>query len=99
MEAPTQETRLHVLETAAQALDERVTAHGREIDELSQAVTEIRVSDRHRDEALRRIEDNLAKHGGKLDALLLKPASRWDQLVWVVIAAVVGWLLSRAGIG
>lgn len=99
MDAQAPETRLHVLETAAATLDERVTAHGREIDELSQAVTEIRVSDRHRDESLRRIEDNLNEHGGKLDALLLKPASRWDQLVWVVIAAVVGWLLSRAGIG
>ncbi|WP_307738990.1 hypothetical protein [uncultured Parolsenella sp.] len=98
MEGQGPEARIRVLESATQTLDERVTAHGREIDKLTQAVTEIRVSDRHRDESLRRIEENQNEFSGKLDALLMKPGSRWEQVVQVALAALVAYALARMGI-
>ena len=52
-------TRLRVLEETVSSHGERITQHGREIDEVQQALAEIRVSDRHRDESMRRVEGKL----------------------------------------
>lgn len=100
------EARLKVLESATQRLDERVTAHGREIDELSHAVTEIRTNDRHRDESLRRIQASIDAHGGKLDAMRQdmlaattgKSAAKWEQAIWIVISALIAFAMLRMGI-
>ena len=106
METQQPESRLKVLEHATQALDERVTAHGREIDALTQTVTEIRVNDRHRDASLRSIQASLDKHDGKLDAMRQdmiaattgKSASKWERAAWLVVATVIGYALLRMGI-
>lgn len=103
---PPAATRLDVLEHKAATLGERVDAHGREIDALTQTVTEIRANDRHRDASLRSIQASLDKHDGKLDAMRQdmiaattgKSASKWEQAAWLVVATIIGYALLRMGI-
>lgn len=113
MDGQSTETRLKALELGLKAredydgtLDNRVTAHGIEIDEMRAELTEIKVSDRHRDEVLNRIERAQNESAVKLDALRSdlvlattgKSADRWDKAVWVVIAALIGYGLLLMGI-
>lgn len=84
-------TRMRLLERAVETHEERITAHGREIDELSHVVAEIRVNDRHRDETMSRIE-------GKVDTLVMKPSARWEHALLVAIGAVVLYVLYQIGI-
>ena len=99
-------TRLRVLEETVSSHGERITQHGREIDEVQQALAEIRVSDRHRDESMRRVEGKLDRQDGKIDALrqdLLagtqgKAAEKWEKAAWLVVAALIGYALLRMGI-
>lgn len=76
-------------------LDERVSNHGDELDELE-------IKSATMDTVLTRIDATVAKIDGRMDAQQMKPAQRWDDLVkqvtTLVVAAVVGAIMIRLGL-
>lgn len=76
-------------------LDERVSNHGDELDEL-------RIKSATMNTVLTRIDATVAKIDGRMDAQQMKPAQRWDDLVkqvtTLVVAAVVGAIMIRLGL-
>lgn len=76
-------------------LDERVSIHGAELDEL-------KIKSATMNTVLNRIDATVAKIDGRMDAQQLKPAQRWDdlvkQVITLVVAAVVGAILLRLGL-
>lgn len=76
-------------------LDERVSNHGRELDEL-------KIKSATMNTVLTRIDATVAKIDGRMDAQQMKPAQRWDdlvkQVITLVVAAVVGAILLRLGL-
>lgn len=76
-------------------LDERVSNHGDELDEL-------KIKSATMDTVLTRIDATVAKIDGRMDAQQMKPAQRWDDLVkqvtTLVVAAVVGAIMIRLGL-
>lgn len=96
------DVRVMALEQTAERHETRITAHGREIDELHDMVIADRADNRHRDETMQRIESKQDNLSGKLDTLLMQPAKKWNDATWVVISvaitAVAAWLLSRFGL-
>lgn len=106
MDDQSPETRLKALEINDRRQDERLDQHGRELDDLARTVAEIRVSDKHRDESMHRMEAKLDAQGGKMDALrqdilsgtVGKSAEKWEKAAWLVIAAIIGYALVRMGL-
>lgn len=76
-------------------LEERVSSHGTELDEL-------KIKSATMDTVLTRIDATVAKIDGRMDAQQMKPAQRWDdlvkQVITLVVAAVVGAILLRLGL-
>lgn len=76
-------------------LDERVSNHGAELDEL-------KIKSATMDTVLTRIDATVAKIDGRMDAQQMKPAQRWDdlvkQVITLVVAAAVGTILLRIGL-
>lgn len=76
-------------------LDERVSNHGMELDEL-------KIKSATMNTVLTRIDATVAKIDGRMDAQQMKPAQRWDDLVkqvtTLVVAAVVGAIMIRLGL-
>lgn len=76
-------------------LDERVSSHGTELDEL-------KIKSATMNTVLTRIDATVAKIDGRMDAQQMKPAQRWDdlvkQVITLVVAAVVGAILLRLGL-
>lgn len=93
-------------------VDHRAKSNTRRIDKLEQQTdaiqslatsVEVLVKEQgHQTEAMDRIEKNVEKLDGKVEALEKKPVKRWDaivdKLVWALLAAVVTFLLSRIGL-
>ena len=56
----------------------------------------------HQTEAMTRIEQNVEKLDGKVEALEKKPGKRWesiaDKILWAIIAAALGFILARIGL-
>lgn len=94
--SPDDTTRITLLENRVDGHEERITEHGKEIDDIERIVTEMRTDDKHRDATMCRIE-------GKVDTLVMKPAESYDKLKWLVIGGLTGvitaFLLSTVGIG
>lgn len=76
-------------------LDERVSNHGAELDEL-------KIKSATMNTVLNRIDATVAKIDGRMDAQQMRPAQRWDdlvkQVITLVVAAVVGAILLRLGL-
>lgn len=76
-------------------LDERVSSHGTELDEL-------KIKSATMNTVLTRIDATVAKIDGRMDAQQMKPAQRWEdlvkQVITLVVAAVVGAILLRLGL-
>ena len=76
-------------------LDERVSNHGMELDEL-------KIKSATMSTVLTRIDATVAKIDGRMDAQQMRPAQRWDDLVKqvtaLVVAAVVGAILIQLGL-
>lgn len=85
----------NLLKADVKTLDERVTSHGVELDNL-------RIKSATMNTVLTRIDATVSKIDGRLDAQQMKPAQRWEDLVKQVIAlavaAVVGAILLRMGL-
>ena len=84
-----------LLKADVRTLDERVTSHGVELDNL-------RIKSATMDTVLTRIDSTVSKIDGRLDAQQMKPAQRWEDLVKqvtaLVVAAVVGAILLKMGL-
>lgn len=78
-----------------ETLDERVSNHGDELDEL-------KIKSATMDTVLTRIDATVAKIDGRMDAQQMKPAQRWDdlvkQVITLVVAAAVSTILIRMGL-
>lgn len=96
------EPRVKSLEERVETHEARITTHGREIDQHGERIIRLEMEGRARDETLARIEKNQNEQGGKIDALLMKPANAYEdikgKLVWLVVAAVASFLLGRFGV-
>ncbi len=94
--------RVAALEQTAERHETRITAHGKEIDELHDMLINERAGNRYRDETMQRIESKQDKLSGKIDTLLMQPAEKWNSatktVVTVVITAVATLILSYLGI-
>lgn len=90
LEADSQEMKADI-----KTLDERVSNHGDELDEL-------KIKSATMDTVLTRIDATVAKIDGRMDAQQMKPAQRWDdlvkQVIALVVAAAVGTILIRLGL-
>ena len=57
---------------------------------------------KHQTEAINTVRESVSRLDGKVDALEMKPARRWDglmdKLFWGVAGAVLAFLLARAGL-
>ena len=77
-------------------LDERVSTHGTELDELKIKIATM-------DTVLNRIDATVAKIDGRMDAQQMKPAQRWDdlvkQVISLVVAAAMGAIMLKMGLG
>lgn len=85
----------NLLKADVKTLDERVTSHGVELDNL-------RIKSATMDTVLTRIDATVSKIDGRLDAQQMKPAQRWEdlvkQVIALVVAAAVGAVLLRMGL-
>ena len=94
-------------------VEHRAKSNTRRIDKLEQQTeaiqslatsVEILVKEQsHQTEAMDRIEKNVEKLDGKVEALENKPSKRWESLVDTIfklfIGAVVALILSQIGLG
>lgn len=94
-------------------VEHRAADNTRRIDKLEQqtdalnslaASVEVMANEqKHQTEAILGIKTDLSALGGKVETLERKPGKRWDsaveKLTLTVIAAVVGFILARLGIG
>lgn len=81
------DVRVAGLEKDVTRMDDRISSHGREIDQLTSVVTELQVRAATRDETMSRIE-------GKVDTLCARPAESWEKLKWLVLGGAIGVLVN-----
>ena len=81
--------------------EERISAHGKEIDAVGERVLRLETTDKFRADQMNRIESKLDKQSGKLDTMSVQigqvqsapskeKADKWDKVVWYVLTAVLG---------
>lgn len=84
--------------------EERISAHGREIDEQRERIVQLETTDKFRADQMTRIEGKLDKQSGKMDSLSVQisqvqsapnreKADKWDKATWYVLTAIVGAVL------
>ena len=100
------------LETRLAAVEQRCKSNGHRLDQVEkqqEAIHSLAVSlqvmaaeQKHQTEAINTVREDISRLDGKVDALEMKPAKRWeglvDKLVWGVAGAVMTWLLTRVGL-
>lgn len=83
------------LKKDTQSLDERVSKHGMELDDM-------RIKNAANEAVLQRIDKTVSKIDEKMDAQQMKPAKRWEdltaQVIALVVAAIMGLMLARVGL-
>lgn len=89
-----------------EAVDQRSKSNGHQIEEIKkrqdnldklvQSVTALATEQEH-------IKEDVTEIKADVKSLTEKPAKRWDgivdKLIWAVLAAVLGFVLARAGLG
>ena len=57
---------------------------------------------KHQTQAINTVREDVSRLDGKVDALEMKPAKRWEglveKLVWGVAGAILAFLLARIGL-
>jgi len=81
---------------------EKLETQTEAIQSLATSVELLVKEQSHQTEAMARIESNVEKLDGKVEALEKKPAKRWeglaDKFVWALIAAAITFILSYLGL-
>lgn len=82
---------------------EKLETQTEAIQSLATSVELLVKEQSHQTEAMARIEQNVEKLDGKVEALEKKPGKRWDNIVdktiWFLIAAALGFILALLGLG
>ncbi|MBQ3535065.1 MAG: hypothetical protein IJA56_07915 [Clostridia bacterium] len=100
------------LEMRLTAVEQRCKSNGHRLEQVEKqqeaihslaASLQVMASEqKHQTEAINTVREDVSRLDGKVDALEMKPARRWDglveKLVWGVVGAVLAALLSRAGL-
>lgn len=72
------------------------------IHELAASIKVMASEQKHQTDAINQVRRDVTRLDGKVDALEMKPAKRWENLVnnliWGVAGAVLAFLLARAGL-
>lgn len=99
------ETRLTALEQRCKSCGHRLERLEKQQEALHSLAASLQVmaaEQKHQTEALRSVREDVSRLDGKVDALEMKPARRWDGLVdkaiWAVAGAVLAFLLAKAGL-
>ena len=73
------------------------------IHELATSIKVMASEQKHQTEAINLVRKDVTRLDGKVDALEMKPAKRWDglvdKLVWGIVGAVLAFMLAQIGIG
>ena len=105
MDGQPPETRLKLLETSVSQLDERVTNHGHELDQLKESLIRAEEHNRYRDEQFATFGTKLDRMDGKISVMAsqknTESAEKWDKAVWIVVSGiitgVVGYIVGNLG--
>lgn len=88
------------------AVEERAKSNTKRLDKLEEttdAISRLATSMEVMAERQEQVASTVDKLDGKVTAMEQKPAKRWDGLVdkiiWAIVAAVIGFLLARIGLG
>lgn len=88
------------------AVEERSKSNTKRLDKLEEttdAISRLATSMEVMAERQEQVASTVDKLDGKVTAMEQKPAKRWDGLVdkiiWAIVAAVIGFLLARIGLG
>ena len=88
------------------AVEERAKSNTKRLDKLeesTEAISRLATSMEVMAERQEQVANTVDKLDGKVTAMEQKPAKRWDGLVdkiiWAIVAAVIGFLLARIGLG
>lgn len=72
------------------------------IQKIASSVEILAREQHHQTEAMERIEKNVTKLDGKVEALENKPAKHWDKLVekflWLIVGGIVTYTFAQVGI-
>lgn len=105
MDGQPPETRLKLLETSVSQLDERVTNHGHELDQLKESLIRAEEHNHYRDEQFATFGTKLDRMDGKISVMAsqknTESAEKWDKAVWIVVSGiitgVVGYIVGNLG--
>ncbi|MBR5536774.1 MAG: hypothetical protein IKU58_02605 [Clostridia bacterium] len=100
------------VENRLTSLEQRCKSNGHRLEQLEKqqeaihslaASIQVMASEqKHQTEAINTVREDVSRLDGKVDALEMKPAKRWegmmDKLLWGVAGAVLTWLLAQAGL-
>ena len=88
------------------SVEERAKSNTKRLDKLeesTEAISRLATSMEVMAERQEQVANTVDKLDGKVTAMEQKPAKRWDGLVdkiiWAIVAAVIGFLLARIGLG
>lgn len=84
--------------------EERISNHGRELDEHRERIVQLETTDKFRADQMTRIEGKLDKQSGKMDSLSVQisqvqstpsreKADKWDRITWYVLTAAIGAIM------
>lgn len=80
-------------------LEGQITA----VNKLAVSVELLVQENKHQTEAMNGIKTDVQNLSGKVEAIEQKPAKKWDSIgekvLWVLIAAVLGFALAHIGLG
>lgn len=100
------------LETRLAAVEQRCKSNGHRLEQvekqqeaihsLAASLQVMAAEQKHQTEAINTVREDVSRLDGKVDALEMKPAKRWDglidKLVWGAAGAVLAWLLTQVGL-
>lgn len=73
------------------------------IHDLAASIKVMAAEQQHQTEAINLVRNDVTRLDGKVDALEMKPAKKWDGLwekaLYTAVGALVAWLLVQVGIG
>ena len=81
---------------------EQVEKQQEAIHSLAASLQVMTAEQKHQTQAINTVREDVSRLDGKVDALEMKPARRWDglveKLVWSVAGAILAWWLARIGL-
>lgn len=103
---------MDAVENRLAALEQRCKSNGHRLEQverqqeaihsLAASLQVMAAEQKHQTQAINTVREDVSRLDGKVDALEMKPAKRWDglveKLVWGIVGAVLAFLLARIGL-